>query len=85
MLGRTPKVTTSASESNSFPIGEVTLRILAANPSKKSKIQAININREAFCRLVWKTSVIPKQPQSKLQQVKKLGMCFLMFIIFLSY
>lgn len=38
--GKTPKVTTSANESKSLPIGLEAFRSLAANPSKKSKIEA---------------------------------------------
>lgn len=41
--GTTPKVTMSANESKSFPIGELTPNKRAAKPSKKSKIAAIPI------------------------------------------
>ena len=41
--GTTPKVTMSASESRSFPIGELTPNKRAAKPSKKSNIAAIPI------------------------------------------
>jgi len=41
--GNTPKVTISAKESNSLPIGDDTFKSLAVNPSKKSKIAASQI------------------------------------------
>ncbi len=40
IVGNTPKLTMSARESNSLPIGEETLSIRAAKPSKKSNTQA---------------------------------------------
>ena len=44
MPGRTPKLTTSASESSSFPIGELAFNILAIKPSRKSNTQAAQTN-----------------------------------------
>jgi len=41
--GNTPKLTMSASESSSLPIGEETFKRRAANPSKKSKSPASQI------------------------------------------
>ena len=41
--GATPKLTTSANESNSFPNGEYAFKARAAKPSKKSKTPEINI------------------------------------------
>ncbi len=41
--GNTPKLTMSASESSSFPIGEETFKSRAANPSKKSQRPASQI------------------------------------------
>lgn len=48
--GKTPKLTTSARESNSFPIGLVTFNKRAAKPSKKSKTAARNIYIDAEAR-----------------------------------
>ncbi|CAN5292892.1 hypothetical protein BH23BAC1_BH23BAC1_29200 [soil metagenome] len=43
MEGNTPKVTISAKESNSFPIGVKAFKSLAKNPSRKSKKAAAHI------------------------------------------
>ena len=49
MPGRTPKLTMSASESSSLPIGELALSILAEKPSRKSKTQAAQTNHAPDC------------------------------------
>ena len=72
--GKTPKATTSASESNSFPIGELTFNIRAANPSKKSNTKEAHINQAADDRLFPKACTIPAQPESRLHSVSRLGM-----------
>ena len=75
--GNKPKDIRSAKESNCFPILETALSILALNPSKKSKTAANPIKYAAAVKFPPKASTIPTHPQSKLQQVKKLGIFFL--------
>src|SRR5690242_675818 len=70
--GRTPKVTMSASESSSFPIGELTLSILAANPSRKSNTHAAATNQNVY-RGVSNTIAIPRTPHNRLQHVSAFG------------
>lgn len=45
--GAAPKLTTSEMESRIFPFSDVAFSILAANPSEKSKTEAIMINNAA--------------------------------------
>ena len=71
--GKSPKVITSASESNSLPMGEEELSSRATKPSKKSKTPPAINNQLATSRFPLNTSIIPKAPQSKLQQVRTLG------------
>ena len=47
MDGATPKVTTSASESSSLPMGDDTWSRRAAMPSKKSKTAPMMMNAKA--------------------------------------
>ena len=75
MDGATPKLTISARESRSFPIGEYAFSDLAARPSKKSKNAASNTKIRGATGL--DEQITAKQPQSRLQQVKVFGMCFL--------
>lgn len=75
--GTTPKVTMSAKESKSFPIGELTPSKRAAKPSKKSSTAAIPTKATAHPKLPSNTCTMAKQPHNKLPQVIKLGMfCF---------
>lgn len=46
-VGASPKLITSDNESNCFPNSDCAFKILAINPSKKSNIEAIKINKPA--------------------------------------
>jgi hypothetical protein len=72
-------VTKSARESSSLPIGELTFSIRAENPSRKSSKSAAQMRYAPLISLPCKTRNIPRQPHSRLQQVKKFGICFLIF------
>ena len=71
-----PKLTTSARESNSLPLGEMTPSNLAANPSQKSKIIAASMAAKARS-LFLKNSTMPITPQRRFSEVMALGICFL--------
>ena len=77
--GATPKVTTSASESSSFPIGDDTISSLADIPSKKSKAAPITIHRSAVSNCPWKAKDVAMHPEMRLQEVMVLGICFFTF------
>src|SRR5690606_9268565 len=74
-VGNNPKLTTSASESSSFPIGELTFSSRATNPSKKSNTPASHTKYAAGMSRPSRTKTTPKQPQIRLQHVKKFGKC----------
>src|SRR5688572_12644874 len=78
--GSNPKLTISASESNSLPMGEPTFNILAAKPSKKSKAPAIHTKYAAGKARSSNTNTTPRQPHNRLQHVKKLGRCFIILL-----
>jgi hypothetical protein len=71
--GTTPKETTSASESSSFPISLLTCNMRAEKPSKKSNIPAIPIRIEAATRFPLNAATNAKQPEKRFMDVKKLG------------
>ena len=68
----------SARESSSFPIGEDIFSNRAANPSKKSNIPAAQTKYAIGVFHPSINEMIPRQPQARLQQVKKFGMCLSM-------
>jgi len=72
--GNTPKLTTSASESSSFPIGLDTFNNLALNPSRKSKTQAAHTNQAVGISGLVNEQIIPTQPQIRFPDVSALGM-----------
>ncbi len=74
MLGSTPKLTMSASESSSLPIGLDTFNIRAEKPSKKSKTQAAQTNQAGGISGFVKEQMMPTHPHSKLPDVKAFGM-----------
>lgn len=76
--GATPKLTTSARESSSFPISEYDFSNLAENPSKKSKIMAATINHEAVKRLPFAAKIIAINPDTRLSDVMRFGICLFM-------
>ena len=73
--GNKPKLITSASESSSLPMGEDTLSKRATNPSKKSNTQAAHTKYAAGTPRSSNKKTMPKHPQIRLQQVRKLGRC----------
>ena len=79
MAGAPPKEKTSANESKSTPIFDFTFRNLAAKPSKKSNTAATKIRYEATSKFPLNAITIEIQPVNKLQQVRRLGMCFFIF------
>lgn len=79
IAGAPPKEKTSAKESISTPMVDLTCNMRAANPSKKSKRAATNIRMEATSKWFFKAITMAIQPVKILQQVRKLGMCFFIF------
>lgn len=75
--GATPKLTTSARLSSSFPISEYAFNNLAEKPSKKSKTIAARINHDAVCRSPLAAKIIEVNPAARLREVIKFGMCFI--------
>lgn len=74
--GATPKVMSSASESNSLPMGEETPSKRALMPSKKSNTAPIMIHVSAQRGEPPKAQAVAMQPETRLLQVRVLGMCF---------
>ena len=74
--GATPKVTTSASESSSFPSAPETPKRRAMNPSKKSKTAPRTMNSSAMASAPLMAKWMAMQPQMRLQDVMELGICF---------
>ena len=64
--GAAPKVITSAKESNSLPIGELTFSKRATIPSKKSNTAPIIINSNATLSLVASLLVLLLQAKLRL-------------------
>ena len=83
--GATPEETTSESESKSAPIGEWALSSRAAKPSKKSKRPATKIIMAAFTGTPMAIKRMEKQPETRLPQVRALGMCCLRDILMVFY
>ena len=79
--GATPNVTMSARESSYTPIGPDTPRARADSPSKKSKKAPRRIKRNAVVNKWWKAAPVAMHPQTKLQQVMVLGICFVKLIV----
>lgn len=75
--GATPEVTTSASESNSFPRGEDTPNARAANPSQKSKKMPRQISTAAIRSFPSTADHVAHTPQVRLSIVIVLGISFL--------
>jgi hypothetical protein len=71
--GATPKLTTSAKESSSFPIAEYAFSQRAAKPSKKSKTEATRMKYAAISNLSLNAQTIDKQPQNRFRHVIVLG------------
>jgi hypothetical protein len=71
--GATPKLTISASESNSLPILEYARSIRAANPSKKSKTEAAIIKYAAITVMPSNENTIDRHPHNRLRHVITLG------------
>ncbi len=74
MPGSTPKLTMSASESSSLPIGLDIFNRRAMKPSKKSKTQAAHTNQADGISGFVKEQMMPTHPHSRLPDVKALGM-----------
>ena len=72
--GATPKLMSSASESSSLPIAELTLSRRAAMPSKKSKTAAIRIKSPASVKLPVNAKVIDRHPDKAFIKVMVFGM-----------
>ena len=73
--GRTPKLTRSARESSSPPMGECASRSRAARPSQKSKAAARSISGRAHSRRPSKVKITPMTPERRFMEVIVLGMC----------
>lgn len=84
IAGSRPKLTESARESSSFPMGEYALSALAANPSKKSNNAAASISRKESSSLPEKAQSIPAIPLIRLSDVIELGIFLIMMFIMLS-
>ena len=74
--GATPKLTRSARLSSSLPNSEYAFKALAANPSRKSKTMAARINQEAVIKSPFRMKIIERNPEARLREVIRLGMCF---------
>ena len=74
--GKNPKLTISAKESRSFPIGDFTFNKRATIPSKKSKIPEKITKYAAVSKLPLNAKTIPIQPEKRFAQVIALGRCF---------
>ena len=74
--GAIPKLITSANESSSLPISERAFSNLAANPSEKSNIIAVKIQRRAESTNPYARNKTEEAPDKRFRQVMKLGMCF---------
>ena len=72
--GATPKLMSSASESSSLPMAELTLSKRAAIPSKKSKTAASRMKNPAAVRLPVNANVIDIQPDKAFISVMVFGM-----------
>jgi hypothetical protein len=77
VAGANPKVMSSASESSSFPIGELTPRSRALIPSKKSNVAPMIIQVKDISAFPPKAKAVAMQPEMRLQHVIVLGMCLL--------
>ena len=73
--GATPNETTSESESKSAPMGEWAWSKRAAKPSRKSKSPATKTMWAAFTGMPKETNRMERQPETRLPQVRALGMC----------
>src|SRR5690606_30121048 len=73
--GTNPKLTTSANESNSLPIGDLTFSARATRPSKKSKTPERITQYAARSSRLASAKVTPTQPLNRLKQVIRLGRC----------
>ena len=78
--GATPEETTSDKESKSAPMGECAWSRRAAKPSKKSKRQATKIMMAAFTGMFIEMKRMERQPETRLPQVRALGICCLILI-----
>ena len=72
--GNTPKLTMSARESSSLPMGLDTFNMRAAKPSKKSNTHAVHTNHSVGISGLVNEQMIPAQPLSKFPEVRALGM-----------
>ncbi len=79
--GATPKVTQSASESNSLPMGDDTFRKRADMPSKKSNVAPTSMHIKAILASPVKTKQVAMQPEMRLLHVSALGMFLLMKLL----
>ena len=71
--GRTPKLTTSLSESSSFPMSEYASSARAARPSRKSKTAAASIMQKAMSGRSLKVNITPMTPQRRFMEVMLFG------------
>ena len=78
--GATPKVTTSAKESSSLPMGDCTFSNRATMPSKKSNTAPRNMNAAARSRFIFMACQVAKAPQVRLDNVIVFGMCFFIIV-----
>jgi hypothetical protein len=78
--GTKPLVTISANESNCKPNGLDTLNNRAKNPSKKSKNIPKLTKKNAISKFKSMAKTKAIQPENKLSNVMRFGMCFLIFI-----
>lgn len=82
MPGSSPKLIMSARESSSLPMSDVTCRIRAAAPSKKSNtaLRSMNIKAKWYCELYAAITAII--PDSWLIRVMLFGICFFIVSIY---
>ncbi|MPM61057.1 hypothetical protein SDC9_107911 [bioreactor metagenome] len=78
--GAIPKLTTSASESNSTPILEEVPNDRAAKPSQKSKAAANITQMTAAEKFPLNAMTMAMQPENRFSSVIILGICFFMLV-----
>ena len=73
IAGSTPKLTISASESSSLPMGLDTFNKRALKPSKKSNTHAAHTNQAVGISGLVNEQIMPAQPHNKFPEVRALG------------
>ena len=79
--GTTPKEITSQSESNCFPISEVTFSARATIPSILSKNTPTNTQTSVIYEFPSTTEISAKQPESPFSSVSMFGIDLMIFVI----